>query len=82
MSLCQYQNIFGEVGKGVHSIRIFNFAVVDLALTAVAAYFLARWRNWNILATFGGLMLVGVIAHWLFCVDTRLNTLLGLARNN
>jgi hypothetical protein len=26
---CKYKNIFGEEGKGVHSYRIFNIAIVD-----------------------------------------------------
>jgi hypothetical protein len=33
MSLCKYRDIFGKVGTGVHSLRLFNLAVVDTLLT-------------------------------------------------
>ena len=38
MSLCKYKDIFGKVGEGAHSVRFFNFAVVDTFLTFVLAY--------------------------------------------
>ena len=37
MSLCKYANALGEPDKGVHSIRIFNIAVVDVLLTIILA---------------------------------------------
>ena len=36
--LCQYKDALGEVGKGVHSYRIFNIAIVDVLLTILGAY--------------------------------------------
>ena len=33
MSLCEYKDFFGESGKGVHSYRIFNIAIVDVIMT-------------------------------------------------
>ena len=33
MSLCEYKDYFGALGKGVHSYRIFNFAIVDVIMT-------------------------------------------------
>ena len=38
MYLCKYKDIFGKVGKGIHSFRICNIAVVDVLLTILAAY--------------------------------------------
>ena len=38
MYLCKYKDIFGKVGKGIHSFRICNIAVVDVLLTVLAAY--------------------------------------------
>lgn len=35
MNLCKYKNILGEPGKGVHSYRIFNIAIVDVLLTLI-----------------------------------------------
>ena len=39
--LCDYKNILGEPGKGVHKYRIFNIAIVDVILTIIFAYFIA-----------------------------------------
>ena len=38
--LCKYKNALGRPGKGIHSFRIANIAVVDVALTFVLAYVL------------------------------------------
>ena len=31
--LCQYKDIFGKVGEGIHSYRFFNIAIADVLLT-------------------------------------------------
>ena len=36
--LCRYKNALGRPGKGIHSYRIANIAVVDVALTVLMAY--------------------------------------------
>jgi hypothetical protein len=36
--LCQYKDILGKPGKGIHSYRIFNIAIVDVLLTIIGAY--------------------------------------------
>jgi len=41
LDLCKYKNILGDPGKGVHSFRIFNIAIVDVLLTILAAYILS-----------------------------------------
>jgi hypothetical protein len=84
--LCQYANILGIPGQGVHSIRIFNIAVVDVLLTFVLAYFIYKMLNkksshpWYINLNFwiilGLCFLVGIAMHWLFCVDTAVNRFL------
>lgn len=77
MSLCKYRNILGEVGKGVHSYRIFNIAIVDVLLTILAAYvihiFMPKYKFFYILLF---LFLLGIILHRLFCVHTTVDKLL------
>ena len=77
MSLCKYRNILGEVGKGVHSYRIFNIAIVDVLLTILAAYvihiFMPKYKFVYILLF---LFLLGIILHRLFCVHTTVDKLL------
>ena len=38
MNLCKFSKIGGEVGKGIHSIRFYNIAVVDVIGIIAIAY--------------------------------------------
>jgi fatty-acid desaturase len=71
--LCEYRHIFGEEGKGVHSIRIANIAVVDLGLTLLAGLFISKWLRINLYLTWAILILLGIFFHRLFCVNTTIN---------
>ena len=75
MNLCQYKNIFGAPNTGAHSYRIFNIAIVDLGLTILAAYLISRYYLIDFVYVFIILMLIGLIIHKLFCVDTTLTKL-------
>ena len=76
MSLCQYKNILGEVGEGVHSIRFLNMAVVDVLLTILGSYLLSLNFNWNFWITLVVVFILGIILHRLFCVRTTIDKLL------
>ena len=75
--LCEYKNMLGKVGEGVHSIRIFNIAIIDVLLTIIGAYiihlFVPGYRFSIILLT---LFAAGIVLHWLFCVRTTVDKLL------
>jgi len=86
MRLCQYHDLFGLPRQGAHAIRLFDFAVVDVVLTFLGAY-LIQWslnnwqirdRNWSYWEVLLGFTVLGIFLHWLFCVPTKLNQLLGL----
>ena len=36
-NLCKYKDALGVPGKGIHSYRLFNVAIVDVLMTLVAA---------------------------------------------
>ena len=72
MSLCKYKDIFGKVGEGAHSLRIFNFAVVDTLLTLVLAYIINMYLKTNLLVIFIVLIILSIAIHRLFCVETTL----------
>jgi len=94
--LCQYKDLLGEPRKGVHSIRVFDFAFVDIALTIFLAVIITAiisifvtYLSQSIPITLGTtviifiltlcmLFILGIFLHWLFCVKTKLNGLLGL----
>ena len=73
MSLCQYSNLFGAPGKGAHSFRIFNIAVVDVALTLLGAWLLSKVFKSGYLITLLTLFILGIILHKLFCVRTSVD---------
>lgn len=78
--LCQYSDIFGKVGKGVHSFRIFNLAVVDIVLTIIGAYLLHKYINifkkLELYQVLFGLFILGIILHRIFCVKTTIDKIL------
>jgi len=75
--LCKYKNIFGKVGKGVHSYRIFNIAIVDVILTFLLAFIiqllLPKYNYYHILIL---LFILGIILHRMFCVRTTIDKIL------
>jgi hypothetical protein len=75
--LCKYKNIFGKVGKGVHSIRIFNVAIVDVLFTIIGAYIIYLYfPKYNYFLILLILFLIGIICHRIFCVRTTIDKLL------
>ena len=71
--LCKYSNLFGEPNKGVHSARVFGMAAVDIVATVGLAGLLSYATSINFAVTFIILMIIAVLIHEAFCVDTRLN---------
>ena len=82
MYLCKFKNIFGEVGTGLHSIRLFNIAIIDVLLTIIGAYIISHYliiyldKTWNFSIILLGLFILGIILHRLFCVRTTIDRLL------
>lgn len=78
MSLCQYSELFGKPGEGLHSYRIFNIAIVDVLLTFLGAKLLEWYvmpsgtSYWFILI---GFFILGIILHRVFCVQTTIDRL-------
>ena len=73
---CNYKNIFGEVGQGPHSYRIFNIAIVDVLVTIILAYIISWITKKKIYYVLPLLFLLGIILHKLFCVKTTIDKLL------
>jgi hypothetical protein len=76
INLCNYKDIFGKPGQGVHSFRIFNIAIVDVLLTILAAYILSIFTNYKLVYTIIFMFILGIISHKLFCVRTTIDKLL------
>lgn len=76
MDTCQYRDLFGPVGTGVHSYRFMNIAIVDVFLTIVLAYLISKGclhfgnkvvSTWRV---FAGLFVFAQFLHWMLCVPT------------
>lgn len=75
--LCKYSNMFGAPQTGLHSIRLFGVAIVDVIFVFVAAYVLAIAHpaiSYNVYLI--SLFVMGIIAHRLFCVRTTIDQVL------
>jgi uncharacterized membrane protein YcaP (DUF421 family) len=75
--LSQYKDIFGKVGEGVHSYRVFNIAIVDVLGTIFGAYiihlFVPKYNFFLILII---LFILGIFLHHLFGVRTTIDKLI------
>ena len=72
--LCQYKNILGKPGQGVHSYRIFNIAYVDVLFTIIGAYIIYLFfPKINYFVILISLFILGIILHKIFCVRTTID---------
>lgn len=76
MNLCKYKNIFGSPNEGVHSYRIFDLAIVDIVGTIIGAYIIYKLTGYNFNKILISLFILGIILHKIFCVNTKLNSLI------
>jgi len=75
MSLCPYKNVFGKVGQGVHKYRFFGFAIVDTVATVGLALLISRYTKQGPIFVFIALVLLSIIVHRAFCVESTLTKL-------
>ena len=73
IGLCKYKDLFGKLNTGIHSYRIFNIAVLDVAVTAIGAYGISWFLGTPYLLTLGLFFLFGIFIHRLFCVRTTID---------
>ena len=74
----KYKDIFGQAGKGVHSYRFLNTALVDYLLTILGAILLTYLTDIPLVLTTIGLLVLGLILHYLFGVNTNSLKYLGI----
>jgi|Laugresu1bdmlbsd_1035121.scaffolds.fasta_scaffold29303_2 hypothetical protein len=80
----KYSDIFGKPNEGAHKERFLGIASIDLfgtilisVIISVFLYLLTKKNAMNIfLGTFGILILLAIILHRLFCVNTTINKLI------
>lgn len=77
--LSEYNDIFGKAKKGVHSLRLFGTAVVDLILTVLLAVIIWKYMGIPFVPALVGLLVLGFVLHVLFGVETNAVRWLGLS---
>jgi len=70
---CQWKYIFGEEGKGFHSVRFANIAILDLIGTVIIAWLFSIYFRISLLISLIGAFVLGIFAHRIFCVNTTIN---------
>ena len=73
IDLCRYKDLFGRPREGVHSYRLFDIAVVDVAATVFVAFIIARVFGFAFWKSLVALFLVGIISHRAFCVRSTVD---------
>ena len=78
---CEYRDMFGAPGTGVHRFRFLDVAIVDVLAVLLMAwivckYVLLRFTVSTYCCVAGAMFLTGVIAHRIFCVRTTVDKFL------
>ena len=76
---CPYADIFGKPNTGVHSIRLFGLAVVDIALTIIGAYVISKAYKIVFWQALLGLFVLGEILHYIFGTNTAFLQMINLS---
>ena len=71
--MCKFKGIFGEPNTGVHKLRIFNIAIVDVVATIIVAYGISKATTWDFVLVLISLFVLGIILHRIFYVRTTLD---------
>ena len=77
MSLCGLRNILGEPNSGLHKLRLFNIAIIDVILTLLLARFNQVVFHKLFPYSYGVWLIItflsGIVLHRIFCVNTTIN---------
>lgn len=82
MNLCpfsKYRDAFGVPGKGAHRYRFLNTAIVDYILSIILASVITYYTKIPLVLTTISVLIVGILLHMLFDVDTNTIKYLGLS---
>lgn len=77
MSLCQYKNALGIPGEGFHK-HVAGIAIGDVIGTVAIAAGISAWTKYPFWIVFVCILLLAMFLHWIFCVPTAVNSLVGL----
>ena len=76
VDLCKYKDLFGKPNAGLRKYRLFDITLFDVAVVVIIGYLISWFFKWNLWYTLGGLFLLGIFAHRIFCVRTGVDKML------
>ena len=71
--LCKYKNLFGEPNVGLRKYRVFDIAILDVAVTILIVWLISWNFKLPFLLTLVVVFILGIFVHRLFCVRTGLD---------
>lgn len=76
VGLCKYKDLFGKPNAGLRKYRIFDIAILDCVVVIIISYLISWLFKWNLWYTLGGIFLLGIFTHRIFCVRTGVDKML------
>jgi hypothetical protein len=76
--LKKYSALFGNPGKGLHSTHFMGVALIDVLFTVLAALLTSYYTDIPITLSLMAWLVFGLLAHWLFGVETSVMRYLNL----
>lgn len=76
---CEYRDIFGKAGEGFHKTRILDTAAGDYFGTILLAIIFSYFTKVPLVLSTILMFILGLWAHYVFCVPTVAVKWLGLA---
>ena len=76
VNLCPYRYIFGISGKGIHSYRLYDVAILDVGVTLICAVLIAYMFSFPYLWTILVVFILGIFFHRMFYVRTTVDKIL------
>jgi len=73
---CKYKDIFGKPNTGIHSRRLFGFAMVDTVETIIAAMLISYFFEYPFLLVLVSVFIFTICIHRLFCMQTTFNKII------
>ena len=64
---------FAEPRTGIHNIRIFDIAIVDVLITLLASYAISYYTSYKMLSVFIVLIILSILIHTMLDIKTKTN---------
>jgi hypothetical protein len=76
LGFCKYKDMFGKPREGLRRYRIFDVSIMDAVVVIVFVYIFTYFTKYSFWPSLAVTFLLGIFAHRLFCVRTRVDKIL------